>query len=61
MIQSVCFIDEENVLDEIFKTVHPHPGVTEGIEECIRLFYKSSVFKPEAFPEEIKYREWKPE
>ncbi len=54
-------IDEENGLDEVFKTVHPHPGVTEGIEECIRLFYKSSVFKPEAFPDEIKYREWKPE
>ncbi len=54
-------IDEENGLHEVFKTVHPHPGVTEGIEECIRLFYKSSVFKPEAFPEEIKYRVWKPE
>ncbi len=53
-------IDEENGLGEVFKTVHPHPGVTEGIEECIRLFYKSSIFKPEAFPDEIKYREWKP-
>ncbi len=53
-------IDEENGLDEVFKTVHPHPGVTEGIEECIRLFYKSSVFKPSAFPDQIKYREWKP-
>ncbi len=53
-------IDEENGLDEVFKTVHPHPGVTEGIEECIRLFYKSSVFKPSAFPDKIKYREWKP-
>lgn len=52
-------IDEENGLDEVFKTVHPHPGVTEGIEECIRLFYNSSVFKPEAFPDKIKYREWK--
>jgi len=53
-------IDEENGLDEVFKTVHPHPGVTEGIEECIRLFYKSSVFKPEAFPDKIQYREGKP-
>ncbi len=52
-------IDEENGLDEVFKTVHPHPGVTEGIEECIRLFYKSSVFKPEAFPDKIQYRERK--
>jgi dihydrolipoamide dehydrogenase len=54
-------IGEENGLYEVNKTVHPHPGVTEGIEECLRLFDKSSVFKPEAFPKQIKYREWSPE
>ena len=54
-------IDEANGLDEVYKTVHPHPGVTEGIEECIRLFYNSSVFKPKAFPDRIKYRERKSE
>ncbi len=54
-------IDEKNGLHEVFKTIHPHPGVTEGIEECLRLFDQSSVFKPEAFPELIKYWEWKPE
>lgn len=54
-------IDTDYGLDEVFKTVHPHPGVTEGIEECIRLFYNSSIFKPKAFPDSIKYREWKPE
>lgn len=53
-------IDEKNGLNEVFKTVHPHPGVTEGLEECLRLFAKSSVMKPEAFPELIKYEEWKP-
>jgi dihydrolipoamide dehydrogenase len=54
-------IGEKNGLHEVNKTVHPHPGVTEGIEECLRLFEKSSVFKPEAFPKSIKYWEWKPE
>jgi dihydrolipoamide dehydrogenase len=53
-------IDEKNGLNEVFKTVHPHPGVTEGLEECLRLFNGSSVFKPSAFPEHIKYREWHP-
>jgi dihydrolipoamide dehydrogenase len=53
-------IDEKNGLNEVFKTVHPHPGVTEGLEECLRLFNNSSVFKPLAFPEHIKYWEWKP-
>lgn len=53
-------IDEKDGLNEVYKTVHPHPGVTEGIEECLRLFNNSSVFKPKAFPEHIKYWEWKP-
>ncbi|MCF6365793.1 MAG: NAD(P)/FAD-dependent oxidoreductase [Bacteroidales bacterium] len=53
-------IDEKNGLNEVNKTVHPHPGVTEGIEECLRLFNNSSIFKPEAFPEHIKYKEWYP-
>jgi dihydrolipoamide dehydrogenase len=53
-------IDEKNGLNEVFKTVHPHPGVTEGLEECLRLFNGSSVFKPLAFPEHIKYWEWTP-
>lgn len=52
-------IGEKNGLNEVYKTVHPHPGVTEGIEECLRLFNNSSVFKSEAFPEHIKYWEWK--
>jgi dihydrolipoamide dehydrogenase len=54
-------IDEKNGLNEVFKTVHPHPGVTEGLEECLRLFNGSSIFKPEAFPEHIKYWEWTPQ
>ncbi len=54
-------IDEKNGLKQVYKTVHPHPGVTEGIEECLRLFEQNSVFKPEAFPDYIKYYEWKPE
>jgi dihydrolipoamide dehydrogenase len=53
-------IEEKNGLNEVFKTVHPHPGVTEGLEECLRLFNGSSVFKPMAFPEHIKYWEWTP-
>lgn len=51
-------IDEKNGLNQVYKTVHPHPGVTEGIEECLRLFNNSSIFKSKAFPEHIKYWEW---
>ncbi len=54
-------IGEKGGLKKVYKTIHPHPGVTEGIEECLRIFEHASVFKPEAFPEYIKYYEWKPE
>lgn len=53
-------IGEKGGLKEVYKTIHPHPGVTEGIEECLRIFERASVFKPEAFPNFIKYYEWRP-
>lgn len=54
-------IGEDFGLKQVYKTVHPHPGVTEGLEECLRLFTNSSVYKPEAFPNLIKYNTWSPE
>ncbi|MEA2043600.1 MAG: NAD(P)/FAD-dependent oxidoreductase [Bacteroidota bacterium] len=54
-------IGEKGGLREVYKTIHPHPGVTEGIEECLRIFENDSIYKPEAFPEYVRYHEWKPE
>lgn len=53
-------IGVEGGLEQVAKTVHPHPGVSEGLEECLRIFRNSEVFKKEAFPHHIKYREWRP-
>ncbi len=53
-------IGEKGGLKEVSKTIHPHPGVTEGIEECLRIFERASVFKQQAFPDYIKYYEWNP-
>lgn len=60
IISVAHLIDENDGLKEVLKTVHPHPGVTEGIEDCLRLFDNASIFKPEAFPGMIKYYEWNP-
>jgi dihydrolipoamide dehydrogenase len=54
-------IGEDYGLKQVYKTVHPHPGVTEGLEEALRLFSNSSIFKPEAFPNLIKHYSWKPQ
>ena len=54
------FINQGNKLNEVMQTIHPHPSVTEGIQECLRVFESKSIFKPEAFPEFIKLKTWKP-
>lgn len=60
-IMYIATLMDHNVrLGDIMKTVHPHPSMTEGIQECIRTLLGKSVFKPEAFPQYISFKSWKP-
>jgi dihydrolipoamide dehydrogenase len=54
-------MDREEKVDELLRTVHPHPSMTEGIQECLRLLVDKSIYKPSVFPDYIKVREWAPE
>lgn len=54
-------MNEKNSIDEILKTVFPHPSLTEGIQECLRVLKGKSIFKPFAFPDLIRLSTWKPE
>jgi len=45
-------------LNDIMKTIHPHPSISEGIQECLRILKGKSILKPEAFPEQIKFKVW---
>jgi dihydrolipoamide dehydrogenase len=54
-------MDQEKALDEIMKSVHPHPSITEGIQECLRLLLKKSIYKPEIFPDSMRVRRWCPD
>jgi dihydrolipoamide dehydrogenase len=47
-------------LKDALNVFYPHPSLPESIQECLRSLHKSSVYKPEAFPEHIYIREWKP-
>jgi dihydrolipoamide dehydrogenase len=38
-------------LAELF---HPHPAVTEGLQECVRLLMGSSTYKPEVFAKDLR-------
>jgi dihydrolipoamide dehydrogenase len=48
-------------LSEIMRTVHPHPSISEGIQECLRAFSNKNIFKWKAFPDKIKFWTWTPE
>jgi dihydrolipoamide dehydrogenase len=34
---------------ELAELLHPHPAVTEGLQECVRMLLGSSIYKPEVF------------
>lgn len=53
-------MDHDVCLGEIMKTVHPHPSMTEGIQECIRILLGKSILKAEAFPQHVSIRSWAP-
>jgi dihydrolipoamide dehydrogenase len=53
-------IDQDTPIKEIMKTIHPHPSITEGIQECLRLLNGKSIYKAEAFPKYIKFKSWRP-
>jgi dihydrolipoamide dehydrogenase len=46
---------------DVLKSVYPHPTITEGIQECLRMLLGKSIFKPHAFPDYMKIRSWHPE
>jgi dihydrolipoamide dehydrogenase len=53
-------MDHKKNLKDILKTTHPHPSMTEGIQECLRTLVGKPVMKAEAFPDHIKFKVWNP-
>ena len=61
-IMSIALLIDQNknALD-IISSMFPHPTMSEGIQECLRLLVGKSVYKPEAFPDLLRIRRWTPE
>ncbi len=55
------FMDQGKGISDILKSVYPHPTITEGIQECLRMMVGKSVYKPYAFPDYLKIRRWHPD
>jgi dihydrolipoamide dehydrogenase len=53
-------MDLKQNIDHVLRSVHPHPTMSEGIQECLRLLRGESVYKPQTFPQLIKIRTWHP-
>jgi dihydrolipoamide dehydrogenase len=53
-IQGIAFlIDQNATLDDIDHCAHPHPAITEGVQECARLMLGRSIHKTEVFGPEL--------
>jgi len=54
-------IDQGKNAMDVLGTMFPHPTMSEVIQECLRLLTGTSVYKPEAFPDLLSIRRWRPE
>jgi dihydrolipoamide dehydrogenase len=56
-IQAVAvLISMDKGIEELAECVHPHPSITEGIQECVRMLMGKSMFKPSALNGRISCR-----
>lgn len=46
---------------ELADLVHPHPSITEGVQECARMLLGHSIFKPSIFADRMQCYAWVPE
>lgn len=53
-VQGIAFlIDKGGTISDIDYCVHPHPAITEGVQECARLLLGRSIHKCEVFGEDL--------
>lgn len=45
---------------ELAELVHPHPSITEGVQECARMLLGRSIFKPDVFEDRMQCHTWTP-
>lgn len=58
-IQAVAVLISMNKgIEELAECVHPHPSITEGIQECVRMLLGKSLLKPAALVGRLSCRRW---
>lgn len=54
-IESIALLIDKNLsIHELAELIHPHPSITEGIQECARMLCGKSIIKAEIFNMDLK-------
>jgi dihydrolipoamide dehydrogenase len=60
-IQAVALMMQENIgIAALARLIHPHPSITEGVQECARMLLGSSIFKSPVFGDKMQCYRWSP-
>ena len=60
-IQAVALMMEHGMgVHVLAELMHPHPSITEGLQECARMLMGTSIFKPEVFGDRMRCANWRP-
>ncbi|MBL4687739.1 MAG: NAD(P)/FAD-dependent oxidoreductase [Nannocystaceae bacterium] len=55
MLEAVSFmIQHGRSARELGDLLHPHPAVTEGLQDCVRMLTGTSIYKPSVFQSELR-------
>jgi dihydrolipoamide dehydrogenase len=55
MLEAVSFMMQHGrCARELAEVLHPHPAVTEGLQECVRMLLGTSIYKPHVFRNELR-------
>lgn len=47
-------------INELAELIHPHPSITEGVQECARMLLGKSIFNPSVFDDRMRCYTWLP-
>lgn len=60
-IQAVAMMIRQGTpVRELADLLHPHPSITEGVQECARMLTGTSIFKPEVLGDKLRCSRWAP-
>jgi dihydrolipoamide dehydrogenase len=60
-IQAVALMIRKGMpVRDLAELLHPHPSITEGVQECARMLIGTSIFKPEVLGDKLRCTRWSP-